>query len=408
MEKLEYHLQVFDGPLDLLLALIAKNKLDIYDIPIAELLDQYLEQIALMREADMDVASEFLEMAARLVQIKAASLLPQHEQDEEDPRAELTGQLLEYDQCKKAAAQLAARCSFDRLTRPPEPIPADYTYQRIHDPREIAQALVSAWGKGRSLLPPKPESFSALVSRKIVSVASQAIAILRQLWKKKSLPYRALFAGKRDRSQRVAAFLAVLERLRSDISRRGETTLNQEELMGKTEAILFAGGEPVSLDRIAQVLGVRTPVIDSIVSALQEKYNTPSSGIQLMRLGDSAQFCTNPAYVEPVREVLDLKRGTPLSQAAMEVLAVVAYNQPVTKAFVEQVRGVDCSGVLSSLMQKDLLEERGRLELPGRPLLYGTTETFLRCFQLSSIEDLPPPPQRGEEGLPEEEGQLTF
>ena len=155
MEKLEYHLQVFDGPLDLLLALIAKNKLDIYDIPIAELLDQYLEQIALMREADMDVASEFLEMAARLVQIKAASLLPQHEQDEEDPRAELTGQLLEYDQCKKAAAQLAAQCSFDRLTRPPEPIPADYTYQRIHDPREIAQALVSAWGKGRSLLPPQ-------------------------------------------------------------------------------------------------------------------------------------------------------------------------------------------------------------------------------------------------------------
>ena len=178
--------------------------------------------------------------------------------------------------------------------------------------------------------------------------------------------------------------------------------------MGKTEAILFAGGEPVSLDRIAQVLGVRTPVIDSIVSALQEKYNTPASGIQLMRLGDSAQFCTNPTYVEPVREVLDLKRGTPLSQAAMEVLAVVAYNQPVTKAFVEQVRGVDCSGVLSSLMQKDLLEERGRLELPGRPLLYGTTETFLRCFQLSSIEDLPPPPQRGGEGLSEEEGQLTF
>ena len=112
--------------------------------------------------------------------------------------------------------------------------------------------------------------------------------------------------------------------------------------------------------------------------------------------------------MEPVREVLDLKRGTPLSQAAMEVLAVVAYNQPVTKAFVEQVRGVDCSGVLSSLMQKDLLEERGRLELPGRPLLYGTTETFLRCFQLSSIEDLPPPPQRSGEGLPEEEGQLTF
>lgn len=178
--------------------------------------------------------------------------------------------------------------------------------------------------------------------------------------------------------------------------------------MGKTEAILFAGGEPVSLERIAQVLGVRTPVIEQIVGTLQEKYNTPQSGVHLLRLGESAQFCTNPAFVEPVREVLDLKRNTPLSQAAMEVLAVVAYNQPVTKAFVEQVRGVDCSGVISSLMQKDLLEERGRLELPGRPLLYGTTETFLRCFQLSSIEELPPPPQNDEEESSAKEGQLSF
>ena len=111
MEKLEYHLPVFDGPLDLLLSLIAKNKLDIYDIPIAELLDQYMEQIALMREENMDVASEFLEMAARLVQIKAASLLPRQE-EEEDPRAELTGQLLEYEQCRQAAAVLSPNFLF--------------------------------------------------------------------------------------------------------------------------------------------------------------------------------------------------------------------------------------------------------------------------------------------------------
>lgn len=214
MEKLEYHLEGFDGPLDLLLTLIAKNKLDIYNIPITQLLDQYMEQIALMREENLDVASEFLEMAARLVQIKTASLLPRQE-EEEDPRAELTGQLLEYEQCKRAAKRLEEQCSFDRLVRPPEPLPVDYTYKRIHDPREIAQALVSAWGKGKSLLPPKPESFSALVTRKIVSVASQAIAILRQLWKKKSVPYQAIFAGKHDRSQRVAAFLAVLELVKS-------------------------------------------------------------------------------------------------------------------------------------------------------------------------------------------------
>ena len=147
--------------------------------------------------------------------------------------------------------------------------------------------------------------------------------------------------------------------------------MEREELMGKTEAILFAGGEPVALERIAQVLGVRTYAIEEIIDALREKYNTPHSGVHLLRLENTAQFCTNPAYI-----------------------------QPVTKAFVEQVRGVDCSGVIGSLMQKELLEERGRLELPGRPLLYGTTENFLRCFQLSSLEELPPPPSDQKE--PEE------
>lgn len=168
--------------------------------------------------------------------------------------------------------------------------------------------------------------------------------------------------------------------------------MEKEELIGKIEAVIFAAGEPVALDRIAQVLGVRTYAVEEILEQLSEKYNTPNSGIHLLRLENSAQFCTNPAFIQPIREALDLKRNTPLSQAAMEVLAVIAYNQPVTKAFVEQVRGVDCSGVIGSLIQKGLLEERGRLELPGRPLLYGTTDTFLRCFQLASVDELPPPP----------------
>lgn len=179
--------------------------------------------------------------------------------------------------------------------------------------------------------------------------------------------------------------------------------MNQDELTGQTEAILFAGGEPVSLERIAQVLGVRTPVIEKVVAALQEKYNTPHSGVQLLRLGESAQFCTNPAYIQPVREVLDLKRNAPLSQAAMEVLAVVAYNQPVTKAFVDQVRGVDCGGVMATLSAKGLVEERGRLELPGRPLLYGTTENFLRCLHISSLDELPPLPDEPQDGAREAE-----
>ena len=214
MDKLQYKLEVFEGPLDLLLALISKNKVDIYDIPIAELLEQYMEQIELMREENLDIASEFLEMAARLVHIKTVSLLPKRE-EEEDPRLELTGQLLEYQQCKAAAQRLGEQASFDSLVRAPMPLPADNLYKRIHQPRELLQALQAAWGKGRSLLPPKPESFSALVSRKIVSVASQAVFILRRLWKGQHVTFQGLFAGKRDRSERVALFLAVLELVKS-------------------------------------------------------------------------------------------------------------------------------------------------------------------------------------------------
>lgn len=233
MDKLQYKLEVFEGPLDMLLALIAKNKIDIYDIPIAELLDQYMEQIDLMREADMDVASEFLEMAARLVLIKTASLLPCQE-EEEDPRAELTGLLIEYQQCKLAAEQLRERAAFDTVTRPAQELPADYTYKRVHHPLELCQALRSAWGKGKSLLPPKPESFSALVTAHIVSVASQTVYVLRRLWKRGSMAYLALFAEKYDRSARVALFLAVLELVKKRRIRvQGEGEFCRIELLGR-------------------------------------------------------------------------------------------------------------------------------------------------------------------------------
>ena len=233
MDKLQYKLEVFEGPLDMLLALVAKNKIDIYDIPIAALLDQYMEQIDLMREADLDVASEFLEMAARLVYIKTASLLPRQE-EEEDPRLELTGLLLDYQLCKQAAEALRERAAFDTVARPPQELPADFTYKRTHHPLELVQALRSAWGKGKSLLPPKPESFSALVSTKIVSVASQTVYVLRRLWKRGTMAYLALFAGKTDRSSRVALFLAVLELVKSRRIRvEGEGELCQVELLAR-------------------------------------------------------------------------------------------------------------------------------------------------------------------------------
>ncbi len=164
------------------------------------------------------------------------------------------------------------------------------------------------------------------------------------------------------------------------------------------EAILFANGSPVEPDKIAQAIEVKPSQAEKLILELMDDYEKQERGIRIIKLNKSYQMVSAKKFAPEIRKVMDLRRNTPLSQAALEVLAVVAYNQPVTKAFVEQVRGVDCSGVLGSLTTKGLVEEKGRLELPGRPLLYGTTENFLRCFNLESIENLPPLPESDKSG----------
>lgn len=211
MEKLSYKLEVFEGPLDLLLSLISKNKLNIYDIPIAELLDQYMEQIRLMQEENMDIASEFLEMAARLVHIKSVSLLPKRENEEEELKRELTGQLIEYQLCKEIAAKMASQLSFDRMVRSTADIPADLTYKRKHESHELIRAYLNAVGRGKRFLPPPKERFTEIVARRFVSVSSQIVFVLKKLLKKREIGFTKLFEGKTDSSERVAAFLAILE-----------------------------------------------------------------------------------------------------------------------------------------------------------------------------------------------------
>lgn len=178
--------------------------------------------------------------------------------------------------------------------------------------------------------------------------------------------------------------------------------MSNEEMKRAVEAILFAAGESVEISRIAQALELTTKKAENLLDEVRSEFNSQNHGFKIMRYKDSYQFVTHKEYEEQIRRVMDLNRKKPLSQAAMEVLAAIAYNQPVTKAFVEQIRGVDCSGVIGSLTVKGLIEEQGRLELPGRPLLYGTTENFLRCFNISSIEDLPPIPQSDKEDKGEE------
>ena len=159
------------------------------------------------------------------------------------------------------------------------------------------------------------------------------------------------------------------------------------ELVLALEAVLFASGEPISVQRLSQTFEVEPSEVQKAAEALAKKLE--SGSLELLTLENTYQLSTKKEYAPYIKKAFDIKRKTPLSQAALEVLAVVAYNQPVTKAFIEQVRGVDCSAVITTLTEKELIEERGRLELPGRPLLYGTTKNFLRCFGVSDLSELP-------------------
>ena len=162
----------------------------------------------------------------------------------------------------------------------------------------------------------------------------------------------------------------------------------EKKLLAIAEAVLFAAAEPIEHTRLSIVLGTDSEVTLEILDILKAKYEQDESGLCLLKLGSKYQLCSKKEYINEVRAVLDLKRNTPLSQAAFEVLAIIAYNQPITQPYIEQIRGVDCSGVVSTLCQRGLIEEKGRLEVPGRPVLYGTTDDFLRCFSLSALSEL--------------------
>ncbi|MDR3643690.1 MAG: segregation/condensation protein A [Clostridia bacterium] len=217
MEKLSFKLEVFEGPLDALLFLISKNKLNIYDIPISELLSQYMGYLNAMQEMDLEITSDFLEMASRLVQIKTAMLLPRHEEsDEPDPRDELMNTLIEYGTCKRMAAALRERAAgFDLFTRAPVKFGRDAVYHLSHDADELRKAIFSTAVKIKRRMPPPASAFTGVVGRQIVSVASRIIHILRCLVSEGVHPMESLFDSSRSRSEAVATFLALLELIKS-------------------------------------------------------------------------------------------------------------------------------------------------------------------------------------------------
>ncbi len=157
------------------------------------------------------------------------------------------------------------------------------------------------------------------------------------------------------------------------------------------EAILFAAGYPVRYDKLAEVLGLTVKDVKTLLDDMSPDFNGDESprGLRLLLLPETAQLCTKEKYMPYIREALGIRRGGNLSASSLEVLAVIAYNQPVTRAFVDQVRGVDSSYAVNSLIDKALIESCGRLDAPGRPMLYATTDKFLRVFGFNSLDDLP-------------------
>ncbi len=156
------------------------------------------------------------------------------------------------------------------------------------------------------------------------------------------------------------------------------------------EGILFAAGEPVKAAKLAAVLNVSIEDVESAVADLKDEYSRDHRGFNIIDISDGYQICSRPEYYTYIREILGEQRNQPLSNAAMEALAIIAYKQPVTRSMVEKIRGVNSDGCMNRLYERGLIDEAGRLDAPGRPILYKTTDTFLRCFGLRSTADLPP------------------
>lgn len=179
--------------------------------------------------------------------------------------------------------------------------------------------------------------------------------------------------------------------------------MEQKELEAVLEGVLFASGEPVGVERLCLGLDTDRATIDAAAQRLIDRYRYERRGIRVLKLDASYQLCSAPEYAHLIRKTLENRRPARLSQPALEVLAVIAYFQPVTRAYVDQIRGVDSAYTVSLLLERELIQECGRLSVPGRPILYQTTKNFLRSFGLSSLDELPELPD-----APQESGQRTL
>ena len=406
---IDIKVNAFEGPLDLLLHLIEKNKVDIYDIPISEITSQYLDYIRSMEEEDLDVMSDFLVMAATLLKIKAKMLLPVKEEEEEegDPREELVRRLIEYKIYKYASLQLKERemTAEKSFFRSPDIPPQVLAYREEIDPvqmlsevtlQRISEVFQFVMRKRQDKLDPIRSEFGEIKQEEI-KLEDKITEVYNYIIQYKEVNFYDLLNEQETKEAVIVTFLAVLE-LRFTFNRKISKMIfsyghwSNEFMKNKLaaiEGILFSMGTSVTRRQLMEALEIDNEQFDELIKLLQTEYDKEERGIRLLELDDAYQLCTKTEYYGSLIRIVNHPKKPRLTDVMLETLSIIAYKQPVTKQEIEAIRGVKCDHPINKLLEYRLIKEAGRLDAIGRPILFRTTEEFLRCFGVKSTDDLP-------------------
>ena len=407
-------LEVFEGPLDLLLHLIEKNKVDIYDIPIVLITEQYLDYVRQMDTKDMDVMSEFLVMAATLVRIKSKMLLPPEEEEEEeyeDPRQELVERILEYKMYKYASFELkdrqldAGRMIFKEPSIPEEI--RDFK-EEVHIEELLSDVtLAKLQGIFNSVMKKQVDKIDPIrskfgeIEKEEISLEDHIVFLDNYARQNGTFSFRKLLENGKGKTYVIVTFLGILEMMKmgklsivqekifDDILITYNSTEKERTLEAVIEAILFTMGEAVEVERFAAAVEHDEDTVRRLIRNMMTRYEESDRGIRIIELDGSFQLCTKPEMYEYLIKVAHVPKKHVLTDVMLETLSIIAYKQPITRLEIEKIRGVKCDHAVNKLIEYNLICEAGRLDAPGRPILFATTEEFLRYFGIESLEELP-------------------
>ena len=397
----------FEGPFDLLLHLIKKNKMDIYNVEIYKVTNQYLEYLNTRKVMDLEITSEFIVVAATLIEIKSKNLLPkvkvEEEENEEDIEIKLMERLIEYKRFKAVSEFFNDKyvSSGEVFSKKPEVI------------EEIKPEKVD-----------NDDIFKNITLLDLYNIYNKILENYREKQNKVNVVQKKIYVDKykvedkmeellkKFNSVEVIEFNNLMKTFQIYLLRGGEILSNidvkqyefnelsrKSDIKSAIESMLFVSGEPLPLREISNNLELKEKNVVEILQEMTTEYEDKSRGIRLISLDEAYQLVTKSENSEFVQKLLKKNKKHSLSQASIESLAIIAYKQPITRIDIDEIRGVKSESAITRLVERGLIKDVGRLEVPGRPILYGTTDEFLRQFGLKTIKELPSLDLYGDEGV---------